>query len=33
MLAQSVANSSPLSYFEKRFSGCFFGLGFELVAG
>jgi hypothetical protein len=33
LLANSVVNSSPLPYFEKRFSGCFFGLGLGLVAG
>jgi hypothetical protein len=33
LLANSVVNSSPLPYFEGRFSGCFFGLAFEMVAG
>lgn len=33
MLAQSVVNISLSPLCEKRFLGCLFGLGLELVAG
>jgi len=33
LLGNSIVKSSPLLSYKNRFSGCFFGLGFGLVAG